>query len=398
MPKKLRIRLSLSCAGIAVAAVLGEACYRLLRTAVDAPAMAFEDADRRPFRGAGEPPDRQLEFFARVLRPLLLPAEAPLPRPPGSVWLPGAVFHICYTGPRQPYFDDRGCVEMRFNQHGIRDRDDLTESKPPGTQRVVCLGDSFTLGWGVRRERGWPVRIEEELRRQWPQLQVVNCGGAGSSYADEYLYALRDRFGRFSPDLVLVTLCLNDLIVTNDKLCHYRTEALDEAHLPPTERRWWMASKLLFDLRRRAAAATALQLDPARDWVRELLELPRDHVWYTIKSECPELFWGKGTPQRALLGIRDWCREHGARVAVAVWPLLQGLDDGEFYPFAALHRMVQDHCASNGIPCLDLLPVLRGQPAAGLWVSPADMHPNERAQELVTPALAAFVADVMELR
>jgi hypothetical protein len=47
------------------------------------------------------------------------------------------------------------------------------------------------------------------------------------------------------------------------------------------------------------------------------------------------------------------------------------------------------------MPFLDLLPVLRGQHTEDLWVSPADMHPNERAQRIVAPALADFVAGLL---
>jgi hypothetical protein len=319
-----------------------------------------------------------------------------LPRPGlfrNVTWQPGAHFFICYQGPRRDYFDADGCVEYRFNRFGIRDRDDLTLAKPAGVRRVVCIGDSFTLGWGVRQEHNWPVLVERELRRTEPRVEVINCGGAGSAYADEYELALRHRFGRFAPDLVLVTLCLNDLLVTNGKLCQYRVAALGEADLPPAERRFWMASLLLFDLSRRLARPSALALEPDRDWVQELMDLPADHLWYRNKDETPSVYWVAGTPQRALRGIRDWCRAHGCTAAVVVWPLLQGLEEGATYPFERLHRLVGEFCAGEALPLLDVLPMLRGQCVEDLWVSPHDMHPNERAQELVAPALAAFVAD-----
>ncbi|MCA8976201.1 MAG: hypothetical protein KDC98_15880 [Planctomycetes bacterium] len=307
-------------------------------------------------------------------------------------WKPGSKFFICYRGPQQPYFDADGCVEYRFNRYGLRDRDDLTLAKPAGTKRVVCLGDSFTLGWGVRQQHNWPVLIEAELRARWPEVQVVNCGGTGSAYVDEYELALRHRHGRFGPDLVLVSLCLNDLFVSNGKLGHYRTAALPDTDLPATDRSWWMNSRLLRDLFRGLAAADALDLDPERDWVGELMALPADHLWYRNKHETPDVYWVGGTPQRALLGIRDWCRQHGAVPAVVVWPLLQGLGEGRFYPFAKMHRLVVEFCRTEGIACLDLLPTLANEPQESLWVSPADMHPNEHAQVLVAPTLAAFTA------
>ncbi len=392
---KVRTRLLLSVLSLLLAGIAGEGIYRLLRPDSLAAEMFFQDAGRRSWWPARKPPppvEEQVRFFGQFVAPV----TAPMPRPGVTGWVPGSVFHICYTGPQQPWFDEQGCVEYRINALGLRDRPDLTVAKPPGTHRVLCLGDSFTLGWGVRQEANWPVLTEQELRRHWPQVQVVNCGGAGTSYADEYWYGLQHRFGALGPDTVIVTLCLNDLLITNGKLGHYREGALRPED--GGERPFWRHSAILADLARAVGSARALDLPPDRDIVQELIDLPADHPWYAEKGESPAMYWKGGAPQQALLGIQTWCREHGARLGVVVWPLLQGLGDDEHYPFARMHRLVGDFCREHGIPLCDLLPALRGQPTRELWVSPCDMHPNERAQQLVTATLAAFLADVAGLR
>ena len=413
--------LALAIGGL-VAATLGEVVYRSVRSTRPEVLMFFRDADGRAVV-PGQAALEQLAFLCRIQatwpRPDLPPAVPTVPEvgayaewfgtgytmprddaQKNVTWRPGARFFICYRGPQQPYFDEQGCVEYTFNRFGLRDREDLTLDKPDGVLRVVCLGDSLTLGWGVRQQANWPVLVENELREDrgagQPPIQVVNCGGSGSSYADEYELALRYRYGRFDPDLVLVSLCLNDLIITNGKMCQYHSDALGKADLPAAEHRWWMGSELLFDMSRGLARSRALSLEVGRDWVRELIELPADHIWYRKKNETPAVYWKGGTPQRSLRGIRDWCEENGARPAVVVWPLLQGLAADAHYPFERLHEMIAELCATEGIAFFDLLPVLSGQPEQQLWVSPADMHPNEHAQQLVAPALAAFVADILE--
>src|SRR5688572_23168913 len=40
-------------------------------------------------------------------------------------------------------------VTYEVNALGLRDRDTTSYAKPAGTFRVVCLGDSFTLGYTV---------------------------------------------------------------------------------------------------------------------------------------------------------------------------------------------------------------------------------------------------------
>jgi hypothetical protein len=421
--KKIAARLLLLAVSLLLAAVVAELLWRCVRNDTAAARMYFRDDKRAPIGLGPITPAADLAFRASIQ------AAWPNPGLPAGVtttpaigssaewfgdgyamprasllenvtWLPGAHFFICYTGPRQDYFDADGCVEYRFNRFGIRDRDDLTLDKPAGVRRVVCLGDSFTLGWGVRQEHDWPVLVEQALRKADPTVQVINCGGAGSAYVDEYELALRHRHGRFQPDVVLVSLCLNDLLVTNGKLCHFRTAALPDDDVPDGDRPWWRSSRLLSDLARRLAAAHALDLDPGRDWVAELEHLPADHLWYRQKGETPDCYWVSGRPQQALHRIHEWCDQHGARAAVVVWPFLQSLDVGAFYPFTAIHDAVRAFCAAEGahgsaMPFLDLLPVLRGQHTEDLWVSPADMHPNERAQRIVAPALADFVAGLL---
>jgi hypothetical protein len=89
--------------------------------------------------------------------------------------------------------------------------------------------------------------------------------------------------------------------------------------------------------------------------------------------------------------MSEWCKSHNCKLARVLWPFLQGLGEGRFYPFEGVHTLVAAHGASLGLPVLDLLPTLRTEAAEKLWVTPADMHANPRAQQLVEPQIAAFV-------
>lgn len=411
--KRICKRLLLLVVATALVSTLAEVAYRAVRPA-PRQSMYFRDAARNvvPDRPT---PTEDLEFRRGIQaawpRPEIPSFVPQTPRPGETVewfgtgyamprdnllgnvtWLPGSTFHLCYRGPTQPYFDGDGCVAMHFNRFGMRDAEDRTLAKPAGTRRILCLGDSFTLGWGVRADHNWPVLVEERLRLGHPELQVVNGGGTGSAYVDEYELALRHRHGRFDPDLVVVTLCLNDLLITNGKLCHYREDALPDDLAPDRQPALWEASALLRDAVRAMAQAHALDLDPGRDWTAELMALPADHACYQTKGETPAIYWVGGTPQRALRGMRDWCAEHRAAFAVVIWPLLQGLGPGRHYPFQGIHAKVAEFCAAEHIPLLDLLPTLQAEAHETLWVSPGDMHPNETAQRLATPLVADFLA------
>src|SRR6185436_9019358 len=69
---------------------------------------------------------------------------------------------------------------VHFNAENFRDRE-WTWEKPPGVVRVACVGDSFTMGWGVRDPADcFPQRIGAALDGRFPgRFEVRNYGVAG---------------------------------------------------------------------------------------------------------------------------------------------------------------------------------------------------------------------------
>jgi hypothetical protein len=301
---------------------------------------------------------------------------------------PGTKLYLCYRNWRQPWLDERGCVPYGYNSCGIRDREEVCQKKPPGQRRVVCIGDSMTVGWGLRLRDNWTARVERLLRERDDRIRTVNCGASGTFYVDEYSAGLRHRFWRFEPDVVLVSLCLNDLLPINGGMGHYRPDAVG--------RPWWAStSRLLGDLTRLRHAARALELDPSRDWVQELMDLPEGRYPQGAREVGRAALWPGGGPQDALREIRDFCAERGVACGVVIWPLFQGLGPGAHYPFTRMHEIVRDFCREEAIEVLDLLPTFRGEEATSLWVSPADMHGNPRAQDLAAAPIAAFAGRLL---
>ncbi|MEE8468932.1 MAG: hypothetical protein V3T22_10770, partial [Planctomycetota bacterium] len=75
----------------------------------------------------------------------------------------------------------RGTVEgfdvtYEFNADGLREDADVVPAKPPGTYRVVALGDSFTLGFSVERRDLFVDLLEDLWTRLGRAVQVVNTG------------------------------------------------------------------------------------------------------------------------------------------------------------------------------------------------------------------------------
>jgi hypothetical protein len=101
------------------------------------------------------------------------------------------------------HFDSLGC---RGPQRSV--------AKDSATLRVLALGDSYTLGAGVRGDDAWPARLEALLNSSSrpagaQRVQVFNCAvaGAGAANARARADSLVDAI---DPHLVLLGLVLGD--------------------------------------------------------------------------------------------------------------------------------------------------------------------------------------------
>jgi hypothetical protein len=86
---------------------------------------------------------------------------------------------------------------------GLRDPRTSYE-KPPGTYRIVLLGDSFVEGVQVQEQETVARQLETILnQRSSRKVEVINAGVAAYGTAQELLY-YEDEVSRFQPDAVLL--------------------------------------------------------------------------------------------------------------------------------------------------------------------------------------------------
>ena len=107
------------------------------------------------------------------------------------------------------------------NSRGFRDVEHAFE-KPPGTYRVVVLGDSFIEGGQVDLEQSFTRVLEAELADALGRpVEVINLGTSGYGQVQE-LVVLREEGLRYDPDLVLVAFFPeNDLTNNHPELERY---------------------------------------------------------------------------------------------------------------------------------------------------------------------------------
>lgn len=105
--------------------------------------------------------------------------------------------------------------DHQHNSAGFRDVEHAVE-KPPGTFRVLGVGDSFTAGWGASYEQTYLRRLERALADrdgEHPHVEVIKAGINGYFPETEKLVA--KHYGlQFSPDLIVVGFLPNDVLDT----------------------------------------------------------------------------------------------------------------------------------------------------------------------------------------
>jgi hypothetical protein len=79
-------------------------------------------------------------------------------------------------------------IYLRTNSQGFRSGRDFPVSVPKDKVRIVCSGDSFTLGWGVDNDHTWCQGLTAIDGR----LETVNMGQGGYGIDQAYLWYLRD--------------------------------------------------------------------------------------------------------------------------------------------------------------------------------------------------------------
>jgi hypothetical protein len=101
-------------------------------------------------------------------------------------------------------------VPVRINSRGWREQE-IPYEKPPGTFRIVGIGDSVQFGWRVAEDERYLDRLEARLQREFPERrwETVVLALSGYNLMNE-LHVLRRAGLRYEPDLILYGYIQND--------------------------------------------------------------------------------------------------------------------------------------------------------------------------------------------
>ena len=105
-------------------------------------------------------------------------------------------------------------VDVYTNNLGLRDKDDFRASQNINSNsvRIAFLGDSFTMGWGVKQSHTIPELLEKKLnliQECRNSVRVFNLG-VGNYNSTQELEAYKKYYPLIRPDSVILLHFIND--------------------------------------------------------------------------------------------------------------------------------------------------------------------------------------------
>ena len=213
-----------------------------------------------------------------------------------------------------------------FNRDGLRDRT-RTHEKREGYKRIAILGDSVTLGAEIRPEEAYPQRLEARYRAEGRRVEVMNVALMGWSTRQERI--AWERIARkYRPDQAILAVCLNDI-----------PELFNNLSRPPQ----WLAR-----LHERSALVRLVVNAEGReiDSVERLFAEP----------DSPRVREALGRFFEEVRALRKEVEADGASLALVVFPFRFQVEKGA--PPPVVQGRIAAFCKAEGLPCLDLLPVI----------------------------------------
>jgi lysophospholipase L1-like esterase len=238
-------------------------------------------------------------------------------------------------------------VEIRLNEKGLRGGP--IAPLAPGARRILFLGGSITLGWGVPEDQTVEAQLQTLLNAAGDRAQVLN-GGVGNYNAERYV-------SRFFRELV-------DLHPTDIVVQYFLRDAEE---LPPGGGNLFLRNSEL-------AVTLWIAYHRLFDKVGEASLI--EHYKNVYREDAPGFIEMKAQLEK----LAQYAKQNGIRIYLAMTPDVHNLTN---YPFSAIHDTMKQIARQNGYVYIDLLPALAGRSPQELWAMAGDPHPNSLGHRLM---------------
>ena len=277
------------------------------------------------------------------------------------------------------YSHSRGWIFYKNNSHGMRDVERVFK-KPDGVKRVICLGDSIVFGGEVRFNKIFSRQLEGFLQEDLgAKVQVLNCGTTSYSLR-EYLIYLKKKAINFSPDMLIIGLCLND-----------------HSTYFPEEDKGEMSSGIKNDAKTEnryhvilGKAKRFLFHSYFIEYIEEAIKTLKD-MGYVKEDEGYRISMATDVwvnTRKYFLEIRNICHEYDIPMLVIIFPASDQLR-GDYSMDMQPQKFIRDMLGPLDIEYIDMLPIYADAKVRGnkIYTRFDRLHPLSIGHELAAQAV-----------
>jgi lysophospholipase L1-like esterase len=249
-------------------------------------------------------------------------------------------------------------VTIRTNEWGLRGGP--VAPRKPNERRILFLGSSITLGWGVAEADTESAQLTRLFNEAGRPAEVLN-GGVGNYNAVNYVQRFFAELKDVEPTDIVVQYFLRD---AEDLDRGGGNFFLRHSELAVT---LWIAATRVLD----AGGEKSLG----------------DHYAEVYRGDQP----GYQAMLVALKKLADYARARKIRLYMAMTPDIHNLKD---YQFGFIHQTMRMIAEEDGYTFIDLLPAFGQLPPDRVWAMPGDPHPNALGHKLMAETIFSVLNDV----
>jgi lysophospholipase L1-like esterase len=231
------------------------------------------------------------------------------------------------------------------------------------TYRIIVLGDSITLGWGVDFNQTFPKLLEKRLNAGQHTIDVINTG-VGNYNTEMEVYSFLKKGTTYDPDMIILAYYINDAEIT---------------HARPGPLTYFFLKSYLYSF-----VSDKLINYQARTKVE------KQYTTYYSDLYDPN-FEGRKRADEAITALSAYAKERNSTLAIVIIPEMHEFTN---YTFTQVTTFVKDAGKKNNVTVVDLLPYFqyfeaKGYAPSQFWVSYEDPHPNANGQAIIAGGIYA---------
>ena len=256
-------------------------------------------------------------------------------------------------------------VKVKINNMGFRD-DYLQETKPADEYRILVIGSSMTMGWGVSFNSVYTTLLEKKLNLNTDKkYNVINAG-----------------IGNYNASMVSIYLKMIATVVKPDKVIfHYY---LNDVELISPKKANWMVKNSYF-----IALIYSRILEAY--FTKSVKYNSIGEYYYNLYDDSNK---GWLSAQDAIRDIKKYCQNNNISFMIMIQPDLHDFSNGSYQ--AKCHEKIRLFLEKEGIEYLDIFSAFRNKLKNNpqeLWVSKDDPHVNVAGHRIIYEALSEYLAN-----